>query len=113
MFKNKAKIKSVGARQLSKEKIFRVIRQHRRELKRYGVKRIGLFGSFARGEENKNSDVDIIVEFEKGEKNFDNFINTVFLLEKILGREVDVLTPESINKHLKPYIVKEAIYEEI
>jgi len=63
---------------LSKEKIFGIIRQHRRELKKYGVKRIGLFGSFARGEENKSSDVDIIVEFEEGMKNFDNFMDTVF-----------------------------------
>ena len=98
---------------LSKEKIFSIIRQHKDELKKYGVKRIGLFGSFVRGEQNKSSDVDIIVEFEEGRKNFDNFMNTVFLLEKLFGREVDILTPESINKHLKPYIVKEAVYEEV
>jgi len=98
---------------LSKEKIFGIIRQHKGELKKYGVKRIGLFGSFARGEENKSSDVDIIIEFEEGKKNFDNFMDTVFLLEKLFGRDVDILTPESINKHLKPYIMREAIYEEI
>ena len=98
---------------LNKDEIFKIIKQHRRELRRYGVKRIGLFGSFVRGEQTKNSDVDIIVEFEKGKKNFDNFMNTVFLLEKLLGREVDILTPKSINKHLKPYIVKEAVYEKI
>ncbi|HEC92255.1 MAG TPA: nucleotidyltransferase [Candidatus Atribacteria bacterium] len=112
-FKKRAKIKSVELEYLSKEKIFKIIRQHRRELKRYGVKRIGLFGSFVRGENKKESDIDIIVEFEKGRKNFDNFMNTVFLLEKLFGRDVDILTPESINKHLKSYIMKEAIYEEI
>ncbi|MCD6474623.1 MAG: nucleotidyltransferase family protein [Thermoplasmata archaeon] len=98
---------------LSKEKIFDIIRQHKDELKKYGVKRIGLFGSFVRGEQNKSSDIDIIVEFEEGKKNFDNFINIAFLLEKLFGRDVDILTPESINKHLKPYIMREAIYEEI
>ena len=66
-----------------------------------------------RGEQNKSSDIDIIVEFEEGKKNFDNFINIAFLLEKLFGRDVDILTPESINKHLKPYIMREAIYEEI
>ena len=112
-FKNGVKIKSVEVEYLSKEKIFSTIRQHKDELKKYGVKRVGLFGSFVRGEQNKSSDVDIIVEFEEGRKNFDNFMNTVFLFEKLFGREVDVLTPESISKRLKPYIVKEAVYEEV
>ncbi|HEC82761.1 MAG TPA: nucleotidyltransferase [Thermoplasmatales archaeon] len=112
-FKKRAKIKSVELEYLSKEKIFSIIRKHGEELRRYGVKKIGLFGSFARGENKKESDIDIIVEFERGKKNFDNFMNTVFLLEKLFGRDVDILTPESINKHLKSYIMKEAIYEEI
>ena len=101
------------AKYLDKEKIFDIIRQHRKELRKYGVKRVGLFGSFVRGEQNKSSDIDIIIEFEEGRKNFDNFINTVFLFEKLFGREVDSLTPESINRRLKPYIVKEAVYEEV
>jgi len=103
----------VEAKYLDKEKIFDIIRQHRKELRKYGVKRVGLFGSFVRGEQNKSSDIDIIIEFEEGRKNFDNFINTVFLFEKLFGREVDILTPESINRHLKPYILREAIYEEV
>lgn len=62
------------AKYLDKEKIFDIIRQHRKELRKYGVKRVGLFGSFVRGEENKSSDIDIIVEFWGGRKNFDNFM---------------------------------------
>lgn len=62
---------------LSKEKILSIIRHYKKELKKYGIKRIGLFGSFVRGENREESCADIIVKFEKG-KNFDNFMNTVF-----------------------------------
>lgn len=57
----------------------------------YGVKRIGLFGSFARGTADEASDIDVVVEFQRpiGFK----FIEFVDYLEQLLGREVDVLTP--------------------
>lgn len=61
----------------------------------FGVKKIGLFGSFAKGAQRKNSDIDIVVKFEKAD--FDNFMNLVFYLEKLLGRKVDILTPEGIK----------------
>jgi len=61
----------------------------------FGVKRIGLFGSFADGTATKDSDIDILVEFAKAD--FDNFMNLVFYLEKLFGRKVDILTPEGIR----------------
>jgi predicted nucleotidyltransferase len=63
--------------------------------KNYGVKRIGLFGSFARGTPQADSDVDILVDFEKpiGLK----FMDLADYLEQILGRKVDILTPEGIR----------------
>ena len=77
----------------------RVVEIIRRELpyltRRFGVKRIGLFGSFARGTSRKDSDVDILAEFERpiGLK----FIEFAEYLEQVLGRKVDVLTPEGIR----------------
>ena len=61
----------------------------------YGVKRIGLFGSFASGTANEASDIDVIVEFQRpiGFK----FIELVDYLERLLGREVDVLTPVGVQ----------------
>lgn len=61
----------------------------------YGVKRIGLFGSFASGTANEASDVDVVVEFQRpvGFK----FIELVEYLEQMLGREVDVLTPVGLQ----------------
>ena len=61
----------------------------------YGVKRIGLFGSFAREEQNRKSDVDIVVEFGRpiGLK----FVELADYLEELLGRKVDLLTPDGIK----------------
>ena len=61
----------------------------------YGVKRIGLFGSFAKGIQREDSDIDILVEFEKtvGFK----FIELAEYFEKLLGKKVDILTSEGIK----------------
>lgn len=98
---------------MSREEIMKRIRQHDDFLLAHGVRRIGIFGSFARGEGKEGSDIDLIVEFAEGKKNYDNFIDLCFFLEELLGRKVDLLTPESINPIIKPYIDKDAHYETI
>ncbi len=72
-----------------------------------GVYRFGLFGSFVTGKQNADSDVDILVEFKPGEKTFDSFMNLAFLLEDILGRKVDLVTPESLSPYIGPKILAE------
>lgn len=65
-----------------------------REIKsRFHVKRIGLFGSFARGEEKDTSDVDIMVEFED-----------------VFGRRVELVTPDSLSPYIAPYVKKEVVW---
>ena len=61
----------------------------------------------------KKREAILTVEFEEGKKNFDNFINLAFYLEELLGRKVDLLTPESISQYIKPYMEKEVIYESV
>ena len=63
----------------------------------FGVKKIGLFGSFSRREQTDTSDVDFIVEFEQGEKTFDNFMDLIYFPEELPGREVEILTEEGVN----------------
>lgn len=75
-------------------------------LKRYGVKKASLFGSFVRGENTERSDIDILVEFE-GEKSLLDLSSLKIDLEEALGRRVDVLTYNSINPLLKERILKE------
>ena len=74
------------------------IQEHIAELRRFGARRIGVFGSFARGEENDNSDVDVYVEFDDRERTYDNFFAMHELLEKLLGRRVDLVTDKSLTE---------------
>ena len=82
--------------------IFDVLKKNRRMLKKYRVRKIGLFGSFSRDEPNGNSDIDFIVDFE--EKTFDNFMELSFELEKLFKRKVDLLTDKAISPYILPYI---------
>ena|SRR5258708_14662956 len=72
-------------------------------LKAAGIKRSDIFGSYARGEQNENSDIDILVEFPEGKTLYD-LIELEDRLKKILQKDVDVVTYNSISQHLKKYI---------
>lgn len=81
---------------------------HGDEIKSFGVKELGLFGSFKRDTSIKlESDIDFLVKFEKEKKSYDNFMNLAFFLEELLGRKVELVTPESLSKHIGPHILKE------
>ena len=58
---------------MNREEIIRLLKEHENEIKKFDIKRIGLFGSFSRDEGNEDSDIDIVVEFEKGKATFKNF----------------------------------------
>ena len=83
--------------------ITKMLRERNDILKKYGVKKIGLFGSVVRGEQKKNSDIDLIVEFDLNAfgKNFKglykSFMGLSSYLETLFGRKVDILTPDSIK----------------
>ncbi|WRQ72907.1 MAG: nucleotidyltransferase family protein [Methanosarcinales archaeon Met12] len=84
-------------------------------LKRYGVQRAALFGSFVRGEERGSSDIDILIEFKDREnKTLLDLVGLELELEDILNREVDLLTYNSIHPLLRDYILdeQEVFYEE-
>ena len=77
-------------------------------LQKYGVTKSDLFGSYARGDFNDQSDVDVLVDVPDGTSLFD----IIYLkndLEKVLGRKVDVVTYDSINKYVRPYIFQSII----
>ena len=81
---------------LSREDVVAILKKETPFLaEEYGVKRIGLFGSFAKEEQGRKSDVDIVVELGKpiGLK----FIELADYLEELLGRKVDLLTPDGIK----------------
>jgi predicted nucleotidyltransferase len=80
--------------------------------RKYGVKRMGLFGSYARGEEHPDSDIDILVEFTPGNATFDNFMQLAAELEEIFHKHVDLLTCDGLSRYMKPYVEKEVIWIE-
>lgn len=81
-------------------------------LKRQGVIKAAVFGSVARGEMRKNSDIDILIKYEAGKSLLD-LIRLEFELEEKLGRKIDLLTYKSIHPILRDIILKEqkVIYE--
>lgn len=99
-------------KKLTDKIIIQTLKKHIDTLKRYGVKRIGLFGSFVRGEQREDSDIDFIVEFETPD--FDNFMDLAFYLEDLFGRKVEILTPEGIRgiriKKVAEDIERDAVY---
>jgi predicted nucleotidyltransferase len=86
------------------------LEQNKAILKKYGVKRIGIFGSYLRNEQKPTSDVDILIEFEKGKITFDNYMDLKFFLEDLFKCKVDLVMQEAIKPDLKPYIMGSVKY---
>ena len=92
---------------LTSKIILEKIKQERKTLKEKGVKKIGLFGSYAKGEHRKKSDIDLLVTFDKID--FDDYMDLISFLEKMLKRRVDL----GIEKNLVPelnYVKNETEY---
>ncbi len=97
----------------TKQEIFSTIQKNKEQIRQLGVKRLGLFGSFVREEQNAGSDIDFLVEFEPDQKTFDNLVRLSFTLKKMFNLPVELVTPESLSPYIKPYILKEVEYEDI
>ena len=96
---------------LNKQYIFNQLAQRKTEIKKFGVQKVGLFGSYVRGEEKENSDIDILIEFENGKSTFDNFMNLCFYLDDLFtGTKVEVVTMGGLSKYIGPFILKEVEY---
>ena len=92
---------------LSRDRLEELLGSRRDRILALGVKRLGLFGSFARDESNPESDIDFLVEFESGQKNYANFFALAELLEGTLQRRVELVTRESLSPYIGPQILRE------
>lgn len=88
------------------KEINRIKPKIKRILKKHNIARAGIFGSYARGEQKKDSDIDILIEFKGG---LLSLIRLERELRKNLGRKVDLLTYNAINHLLKKRILKEEV----
>jgi len=79
---------------------------------KYGVKRIGFFGSLVRNKQKETSDIDVLVEFEKGAKTFDNYMGLKFFLEGVFGRKVDLVISDVLKPQIRERVLEEVMYAE-
>jgi uncharacterized protein len=94
----------------TKADLVAAVQRHAQRIRALGVARLGLFGSFARDEQQPASDVDVLVQFRPEEKTFDHFCALGELLEDVLGRRVELVTPESLSPYIGPKILAEVEY---
>lgn len=96
---------------MQRENALNILRRHRDELQQFGVKSIAVFGSMVREEARPDSDIDILVEFDRP-IGLLAFLRLQHRLEDLLGRRVDLVTPAALKRQLRDRILKEAVYAE-
>jgi predicted nucleotidyltransferase len=96
---------------VNKSEVIKKLASFEDELKKFSVKDLYLFGSYAREEAGEQSDLDILVEFEAGAQiGLFEFARLRRQLSELLGREVDLVTPDAIRPEMKDQILREAVH---
>ena len=96
---------------MNKSEVIKKLASFEDELKKFFVKDLYLFGSYAREEAGEQSDLDLLVEFEAGAQiGLFEFARLRRQLSELLGREVDLVTPDAIRPEMKDQILREAVY---
>lgn len=92
----------------NKRTLISLLKANNQKLKSYGVSSLSIFGSFITGKLDADSDVDLLVDFDPSQKSYDNFMDLSFFLEDLLGRKVELVTPQSLSKYIGSHILKQA-----
>lgn len=92
---------------LTRNQVIKKLEKENKQLKKFGVKKIGLFGSVLKGTQNKRSDVDFLVSFKRTD--FDSYTNLLILLEDLFRKRIDLVIESDLKPELK-YVKKEAEY---
>ena len=92
----------------TRDDILKILEANREKIRSYGVQRIGLFGSCARGESSAQSDLDFVVDFQV--KSFDAYMDLKEFLENLFGCRVDVVISDAIKPRLRRAILQEAVH---
>lgn len=89
--------------------VFSVLKSHESEIKaKFEVQRIGIFGSYAKGLQNEDSDIDVLVEFKN--PTLHNFMGLIFYLEELFNKKVDLVTEKSLSPYIKDTVEKEVVW---
>ena len=96
---------------MTKEGIIAALTSHKSELSKFGVRTIGLFGSYVRNEQSDQSDIDLLIDFEPGKENFDNFMAACDLFESFFqNKKIEVVTKNGLSPYIGPRILKDVLY---
>ncbi|HEX9990839.1 MAG TPA: nucleotidyltransferase family protein [Chloroflexia bacterium] len=98
------------SQQRTAQQILDMLMQHRARLREFGVQKIGLFGSYSRGEAGPESDMDFLVVLER--LTFDDYMSVLFFLEDLFGCKVDLVPEKDIKPRLIPHVMQDVIYAE-
>ena len=94
-----------------REFILTTIRTHRSEFSEFGIRNIGLFGSYVRDEQSDKSDIDILIDFEPDKENFDNYMAVYDLIEQLFkNKKIEIVTKNGLSPYIGPKILNEIIY---
>ena len=95
----------------TKEYILTTIRENKKELLRFGILKVGLFGSYVRGDESEKSDIDILIDFDPDHENYDNYMAVCEILEQLFRNEkLEIVTKNGLSPYIGPKILKEVQY---
>jgi len=100
-------MREIHEHELTPGSVISTLEKHKSEIKKYKVKKLGLFGSFLKGTQHKKSDMDFLVVFDKS--TFDDYMDLKFLLEKIFNKKVDLVIENKLKPDLQ-YVKEEAVY---
>ena len=96
---------------MKKEQILKTIESKKSEIHALGIKSVGLFGSYVRNESTGSSDIDLLVDFEANQENFDNFMAVCDLFEKLFKHHrIEVVTKSGLSPYIGPNILREVEY---
>ena len=95
----------------TKETILSTIQTHKPELFKLGIRDIGLFGSYVRGEQSDKSDIDILIDFEPDRENYDNYMAVYDRLEQLfINERIEIVTKNGLSPYIGPMILNEVVY---
>lgn len=98
---------------MNRDDIIKILYEKKQFLQEnFGIEKIGIFGSYARGEANEESDIDIYIEFDMRKVDIDKYFSLLETLEKLFGKKVDIVTRDGKNT-IRVLSVKENIEKEI
>lgn len=95
----------------TKDNILKTLKSNRLKLAKFGIRNVGLFGSYIRNEQSIESDIDLLIDFEPEKENFDNYMAVYDLFEKLFKNEkIEVVTINGLSPYIGPKILNEVQY---